>query len=124
MHHAPLDSIAVKTRFLCLPPCSTRPRACEMEALTKCPEHNRILPNVPRDRGDVKTMSPWHHFFLEKLKEKNVYRWNQSMDTFLLSFLGPTQIVSMECDLVQNRGVPTMRCFDCSGLTSSIAGVP
>jgi len=52
-----------------------------------------------------------------------MYHWNKFMDTSLFSFLGPTQIVSIERDLVQNVGVPTMRFFDCSALTSSKAGV-
>lgn len=123
-HHTPLDSIAVRTRLLSLPPCPTEPRACEMGALTNCPEYNRTLPNVPRNRGDVITRGSQHHSFLEKLKEKNMYHWNHFMDSSLFSSLVPTKIVSMECDSVQKGGVPTMRCFDCSDLMSSKAGVP
>jgi hypothetical protein len=67
--------------------------------LMKCPEHNRTLPNVPRDSGDVITRGPTPPF-LEKPKEKNLYHSNQFMDTCIFSFLGPTHIVSLEYDLV------------------------
>ena len=88
---------------------------CRMLAILK---HRRNVPNIIRHSrklhgtaGNVIIEeSPYTSLFRETKGNELVHR-NQFMDTATFSFLGSTQTVSLECDLISKGGVPTMRCL-------------